>query len=469
MANIVLVYDDRKKPNREISEINGGRSFGTTMYKRRSLMDITKDQCQVPVYLLKNNVSELLKELPVKAAICHMFSSFMIKNQELFDIIVKKSEFAKQVYQVREQDNCAMLIFPDKESYQTYLEQGDDSRDFEVIDAEAFVDLSIPSAFLNFITGGFDARFFNTLEGDYHTVTKRSANVEKIKKEYMFYGLLPEDMRHFFVQPFDYKEEKGQASYSMERYHTTDIAVRYAHGAVDEDELSQILDTLFYFIDKRHKKTVSAAEYERVRDALYADKLDKRLEELRKHPDFERLQKYISNGTKYSGIEEIAADYKAQYRILKDRTKTKKTYELFVSHGDLCFSNILYQKDAHIIKLIDPKGALTEDELYMDEYYDLAKLSHSVCGGYDFFNTGLYDISLGADLSLELTVDRKAERDIEIFESRLKARGISLKEIRLYECSLFLSMLPLHMDNPKKVLGFVLNAIDILKGIKDGK
>ena len=38
--------------------------------------------------------------------------------------------------------------------------------------------------------------------------------------------------------------------------------------------------------------------------------------------------------------------------------------------------------------------------------------------------------------------------------------------VRIYEASLFLSMLPLHMDNPHKVFAFILNAKNILEEIE---
>ena len=49
--------------------------------------------------------------------------------------------------------------------------------------------------------------FFNTLEGDQYTVTKRSANREKIKNEYQFYYFLPREMQHWFVQPYSYAKK----------------------------------------------------------------------------------------------------------------------------------------------------------------------------------------------------------------------------------------------------------------------
>ena len=133
-----------------------------------------------------------------------------------------------------------------------------------------------------------------------------------------------------------------------------------------------------------------------------------------------------------------------------------------VAHGDLCFSNILYNHDVNLLKLIDPKGAETEDELYMNPYYDIAKLSHSVCGSYDYFNSDQYEISMDPDMRLKLTVDSDNDRYVKIFYEYLNENGIDPLLIRIYETSLFLSMLPLHMDREKKVLGFILNAIRIM-------
>ena len=118
-----------------------------------------------------------------------------------------------------------------------------------------------------------------------------------------------------------------------------------------------------------------------------------------------------------------------------------------------------------MIRFIDPKGALVEEELWTNPYYDIAKLSHSICGLYDFFNCGLYDIVLNEDLKFELKIDFNNEKYIELFRRKLLDSDIDFKKIRVYEASLFLSMLPLHMDFPKKVFGFLLNGLSILNDI----
>ena len=117
--------------------------------------------------------------------------------------------------------------------------------------------------------------------------------------------------------------------------------------------------------------------------------------------------------------------------------------------------------------LIDPKGAMTEDELYMDPYYDIAKLSHSICGHYDFFNSDLFEISMDEGMQAKVTVDADNRRFVEIFRENLEKANIDLARIRLYETSLFLSMLPFHMDRPKKVFGFVMNALAIMDSLEN--
>lgn len=138
-----------------------------------------------------------------------------------------------------------------------------------------------------------------------------------------------------------------------------------------------------------------------------------------------------------------------------------------IGHGDPCFANALYSKAAMMLKFIDPKGAQTEDELWTNPYYDVAKLSHSICGRYDFFNNDLYDIELDRNFQLKLNIDFDNSTYKTIFKQKLERNGFDYLSVRLYEASLFLSMLPLHIDNPHKVLGFILNARDILEEIEN--
>src|SRR5262249_39969886 len=121
------------------------------------------------------------------------------------------------------------------------------------------------------------------------------------------------------------------------------------------------------------------------------------------------------------------------------------------------------------MRLIDPRGATTADELWTDPYYDLAKLSHSILGNYDFINNSLYNLVLDDSLEtrLELCIEVPLEPMQQAFIERLTQYGFDLDLVRLYEASLFLSMVPLHIDIPSKALAFLINARGILSKIEE--
>lgn len=464
MKKAVILYDDSRIPERMIRNITGNKSFGEMIYKRRSLKDrAAAIAASLPSCLAFYDGEEISSE-HANCAVIKLYSGMVIADEKAFAILVEKSLYAKECYQVTVKDKTAAVIYPDAESFRE-SEPEEESRYAQIV-SDAFLDVTSADAFRRFITGGFDSRFFNELSGDDHTVIKHSANVEKLRREYAFYGLLPEEMKMWFAMPFSYREEDGRASYTMERYHMTDLAIRYVHGAISPEEFRAIMEKLFYFISTRVKKAVSAAEYEDCADELYIKKVERRIGELKQHPLCARLNRMLSSGSEFEDIDAIFA----YYRRLYEEIRGKKQFEhvLVVGHGDLCFSNILYSHDTSFMKLIDPKGAECEEQLYTDPFYDLAKLSHSVCGAYDFFNSDLFEIYVDDKLQLSVKTDGDNELYIRIFREFLDSCKLDYRLIRLYEASLFLSMLPLHIDREKKVLGFLLNAIRILKGIENG-
>ena len=97
---------------------------------------------------------------------------------------------------------------------------------------------------------------------------------------------------------------------------------------------------------------------------------------------------------------------------------------------------------------------------------DIAKLSHSVCGRYDFFNNALFDIKIDTSFSYNLQIPFDNSKYIDIFRRKVEENGFDYLSVRIYEASLFLSMLPLHIDTPHKVFGFILNVKNILEEIE---
>ncbi len=489
MKQVLIIYDDRKMPDRKIRSITGEKSFGETILKRVSLQErvnqicmSTKNACDFIVLKGNDDVYKINRDYingkahvnsgsACECAVLYLYSNFGVKNEKDLHFLIQKAAYIDAVYMAKCCDKVAAVLFPDRDSLFAGAAACEDrSIVAEQIDQDAFVDLSVQGNFLSYITGGFDARFFNALEGDDYTVTKRSSKKDKIKSEYKFYGMLPDSMKQWFVMPYDYKEDAKGASYTMERIHTTDIAIRYVHGAVSVEELSDILEQLFYFLKTREIKKADVKTAEKVAEECYVEKVRRRIDDLKKNPHYEEFDTMLRMGTAYDGIEAVIRKYEALYRQIRKEAYAKKGHRvsdksLVIGHGDLCFSNILYSREAGLLKLIDPKGAQTQEEMYQDPYYDLAKLSHSVCGGYDFFNSGLYQVALSRDLTWQLSVDADLTPCKEVFRDYLEGNGYDYRFVRICEAGLFLSMLPLHMDQPGKVFGFLLNAISIMENL----
>ncbi|MBQ9537649.1 MAG: hypothetical protein IJU95_00115, partial [Treponema sp.] len=187
-------------------------------------------------------------------------------------------------------------------------------------------------------------------------------------------------------------------------------------------------------------------------------------EELKGLPAFAKIDSLMKASCPVSDIDSLLEKYLA----VKDKVESRARYPNIsvIGHGDPCFANAMYNKSTGLLKFIDPKGALSEEELWTNPYYDVAKLSHSLCGLYDFFNNALFDICISEDFRAELKIDFDNTAYKDLFRRKLKDNGFDYLSVRTYEASLFISMLPLHIDNPHKVFAFILNAIDILEEIE---
>lgn len=476
MEKIVLVYDNTVKVNDRIKTIIGNKSFGEMSLKKQKMYsrieNATKD-LKSNIEFKKIDFKENFKSIrvyPKDTIFFHLLASqAVIKNDE-FEIILEKLRFVNETTIVY-CNGIVGVIFNNKDSYLEFLKEYINTNSIEFVqgtklNSDIFMDLTDYSNLILYITSGFDARYFNSIEGNKYTVTKKSEDKKKMKMEYTYYWLLPENMKSWMVMPFDYKEEEKYASYTMERMPMTDVAIRWTHGAVDVEEFKCLLDKIFYFFNCRTKKNVSKQEYKEIAEQLYLNKLDSRIKQLKSLKEFEKISDMIKDGTNFGSIDEIIDLYKKIYEKETQKIYKQNKFTSVIGHGDVFFANMLYSKEINLLRLIDPKGALEEKELWMDPYYDVAKLSHSICGNYDFFNVGEYDIDLNKNMKFDLNIHFNNKEYKEIFKQYLINNGYSYNLVRIYEASLFLSMLPLHIDNPHKVFGFLLNAINILNELR---
>lgn len=479
---IVVIYDDTGRKSEVIEDIIGDKGFAEVVVKKHRLEEYYHEEVKkvYPNLEWKKihsvfEYTDLLKEFELlnteDIKVMHCFANYFIADGEKARLTFKKLDYIDEVYGVLDGKRAVAAMFPNGQEYITFIRNviaGQKGWDMvksrkENFAIEGMVDIGVIGNFIQCITGNFDSRYFNSLQGNEYTIVKKSSNKQKIKAEYSFYHLLPEEMKYWFVMPFNYKEEENYSSYTMERLYMTDLAIKWVHGSMDEIEFEELMDKFFFFFQSRHQKNCTEDEYKKTADSLYVKKVEERITELKKLPEYEKVDKLLAIGED-TGLDNLAE----KYFTLKEKIEAKVKYpkQLVIGHGDPCFANALYNKSTKTLKFIDPKGATTEKELWINPYYDIAKLSHSVCGRYDFFNNALFDIKINTSFTYDLEIPFDNSKYVNIFRKKVEENGFDYLSVRIYEASLFLSMLPLHIDNPHKVFGFILNAKNILEEIE---
>ena len=295
-------------------------------------------------------------------------------------------------------------------------------------------------------------RHFNEFRKESAYLIKRSTRADKAEQEHRFLSTLPAPVRPFYPQVGEYRKINGAQEYEIEFLPLFDASRLFIHAAVAPENFSSLLDKVTTYLDACPRKGVSVEQYREAMTRLFVNKLQNRFEELQQMAIWPKIRDFAEFS--YSGgLPALVAELCKQLKLAIQRTKGD---ELIFSHGDLCLPNILYDRDRSIMKLVDPKGITCPDDAYLPWYYDLAKLSHSILGGYDLITNDCCQIDVRPDLSLKSSSHDLPDSYLigvgEVFKKWVSSAGWDLRLMRLCEASLFLSMLPLHAVQPNHML-----------------
>ena len=340
--------------------------------------------------------------------------------------------------------------------------------DLQLALADKWVDLGNLDSAATISTKVLGAREFNQLQIDEKRglITKSSSNKDKILQEINYYNKLPHSLKIFFPRLYDFKLGKF-VSYSIEYYPYKTLSEYYVMYELSEGCWKRIFDKIFdvYAEFKNHLGQLPSKEqYHRIYIGKLLDRLEKVKENSELYDLTERESILINNQNFYG--------WKYYLPFIEDViNKAYTSCRCAVIHGDLCFSNILYEPSTNTVKFIDPRGEFFEEGVYGDPNYDLAKLMHSVHGGYDFIIHQMYVLEGNNDdgYKFNLIQSEKTHSIKNVFLSRLH-RDYSSKEIQTFlvqEAMLFLSMLPLHKDDLRRQKALYLTALKILKQAKE--
>lgn len=310
-------------------------------------------------------------------------------------------------------------------------------------------------------------RSFNDLKINARSVEKRSTqNPSKIYAEASWFADLPMPLRIYTPPLIGFHDNSGRLdeefSYELEYLYLVPLNDLWVFGRLTPSTwkpiISSIKNMLVGFSEFRPCEENDWPVFSEL-DGLYLDKTTRRLKQYSEEAGvsvFER--KVVLSSGEFVSLMEIAENSAAHIKpVTRD--------DICLVHGDPCFSNLLFDSRVESVKCIDPRGMLPSGKvsLYGDRRYDLAKLYHSILGGYDSIVAARYDI-LGDTLCAQNLYiyhdDKLVEAVCEYFsENILVDMGYSAKEILAIVVHLFLSMLPLHSDAPDRQHAFVLNAI----------
>lgn len=307
-------------------------------------------------------------------------------------------------------------------------------------------------------------RSFNSLKICEGVLYKTGVPSEKIEAEERWFKAVPLTVKKYTPHLLDAGTlSDGGRFYALEYLPYLPLNELFVHGRNSADFWIQKFALLKrFFADSRQASQFEQSVLEDVqRDAvsLYEEKTIDRLQRYEQETGFSVCTVIAQHHGKTLTAAQIAQD--CVQRALGMPVVPA------VLHGDLCFSNILFDSRSERLKVIDPRGLNFRGvfSIYGDQKYDLAKLAHSVIGLYDFIIAGRYAIEMDADghecirfeTDTRLATVQKVFMDVPFFD------GISVREIMPLVVLLFLSMLPLHADQPERQKAMLLNAVRLYK------
>ena len=304
------------------------------------------------------------------------------------------------------------------------------------------------------------SRYFNNIciLND-NVIRKSSKQTNKMIAEYRWL-----ESQETFNHPKVYSigVDGDYAYYDMEYIHGASLSYLYVNKLLSPGNFKAIFSFLKNVILKNH--IIGVKKYKQGYRQLVKDMYSKKTISRLTHYGIDLDTEITINDKKYPSLREIIDECSI------DVTNSDVCY----IHGDLCFSNILLDNYAmnldvltdDILKthlyVIDPRGIMSDNSISSigDWRYDIAKLAHSAIGYYDLIksdrfkvdkisrNTYIYDNTFSKDDYVKEVADN--------FNEIFKDAKANILEINV---QLFLSMIPLHMDNQSQQDVMIVNAL----------
>lgn len=353
------------------------------------------------------------------------------------------------------------------ESFYDAIIDYNNNNDFHFIKTDGWLDVGHADKYLK-SKREVKARYFNTIDidKDRGIVTKRSDDKNKFYYEILWYLKLPLQIQYLAPRIFNYSLDYNDMYVSMEYYGYNTLNELFVYSDLNNQLWEKIFSSIFFTIDDMSKYKFSLNKEQVIKSIseMYVNKTINRLSKLKSDDKFNI---FFSSNIEINGHTFFGIDYySSKLNSLMEKYDIYNIDSFNIIHGDFCFSNILYDTNADLIRLIDPRGKFGEYDIYGDIRYDLAKISHSVMGKYDFIINDLFSIKVdGNKLNYKLNHSNNLYNIEKIFLKYVNEYGYDINQIKLIEACLFLSMIPLHKDRPNRQYAMLATGIQIIDSL----
>lgn len=295
-------------------------------------------------------------------------------------------------------------------------------------------------------------------------IRKESSNKKKLVDEISWYLKLPKEISYLSPRIFDYSLDPFQPFVELEYYGYPTLSEMYLFGDHDAGFWVQVLSAIHSALSAMAKyqlHTPNAAESLR---EIYINKTISRIKNSIQLPHLSSFEKceIVCNGFRCPSIDHVLT--KLESTLLSMNLLSSDS--ICIVHGDLCLSNILYDRKNTTVRLIDPRGSFGDWSIYGDPRYDIAKLHHSMDGDYDLIVNKQFTLQEHGnhlDITPHLLRRHAGMKNAyrRFFDNQVHLPSTK-DEIQLLTGLLFVSMVPLHDDQPQAQRAFLATGLRYL-------
>jgi len=302
-------------------------------------------------------------------------------------------------------------------------------------------------------------RHFNTLSCDSvrGRITKRSSNSEAFRRQVRWFRQIPDEVASFLPRVFD-SSDGFDPFITMELLSIPTLGDLFVSQRLNLGAWNDVVRSISCILSCFADKTVKSRLAPQLARVIYLEKTRSRLDDFIEQIPSAKNYFICQGDEKWSigRVQQTLASFVENAGLLE-------IDELTPIHGDFCFSNLLYDSKVRLVKMIDPRGEFGVPGVFGDRRYDLAKLAHSYAGGYDFIVADRFsvEVELGGCLHLRVRANDYYTRVRSIFNAVLLQDAILHQQVDAVQALLFLSMLPLHVDKPRRQLAMLATGLKL--------